>query len=90
MTTFKPLDPNQIFRLSEGPKLFGFKPSQIDAKIKKGELPTPLALSATGRARGWTGAQINDHRRKILEQQHEWLRERSEANAARRAKLGEG
>jgi hypothetical protein len=69
MPQFKLLDPNQIFRLHEGPRLFGFKPSQIDTKIKSGELPTPLALSATGRARGWTGHQINEHFRALFEKQ---------------------
>jgi predicted DNA-binding transcriptional regulator AlpA len=67
--TYRELDPNEIFRLDEGTRLFGLKPSQIAEKIKSGELPKPLKLTESGRAKGWTGEQINQHYRKLFEQQ---------------------
>lgn len=67
--TYRELDANQIFRVSEGPRLFGIKASQITAKIKSKEIPTPLKLTASGRAKGWTGEQINQHYRELFENQ---------------------
>lgn len=61
------LDPNQIIRLRQGRKYFGFGPTQLDLKIKSGEVPKPLALSDTGHAKGWLGSQIIAHQRKLLE-----------------------
>ena len=52
------LDPNQIVRVREGRKYFGYGHSQIDEKIKSGEVPAPFPLSDSGRAMGWTGRQI--------------------------------
>ena len=52
------LDPNQIVRFREGRKYFGYAHSQLDEKIKNGEIPAPISLSDTGRAKGWTGRQI--------------------------------
>jgi hypothetical protein len=52
------LNPLQIVRLSDGPLYFGLAPTQLGEKIKSGEIPEPQYLTATGRARGWTGAQI--------------------------------
>jgi hypothetical protein len=46
---FSELDPYQIICLSEGRKYFGYGPTQIDEKIKSGEIPAPIALSDTGR-----------------------------------------
>jgi predicted DNA-binding transcriptional regulator AlpA len=66
---FCELDPYQIVRLREGRKYFGYGPTQIDEKIKSGEIPAPIALSDTGRAKGWTGRQIIDHHRRRLEKQ---------------------
>jgi predicted DNA-binding transcriptional regulator AlpA len=60
------LDPNQIVRMHEGRKYFGYGPTQIEEKINRGEIPAPMALSATGRAKGWTGQQIIDHQRRLL------------------------
>jgi hypothetical protein len=61
------LDPNQIIRLRHGRKYFGFGPTQLDLKIKSGEVPKPLALSDTGHAKGWLGSQIIAHQRRLLE-----------------------
>ena len=52
--------PNHIYRLHEGPRLFGFKRAQIDTLIKQGEIPTPITLTPGGRAKGWLGKQILD------------------------------
>jgi predicted DNA-binding transcriptional regulator AlpA len=63
------LDPNQIVRMSEGPKYFGYKHTQLPEKIKSGEIPAPFLLSDTGRAKGWTGRQIIEHQRRLLAKQ---------------------
>ena len=60
------LDPNEIFRPKRAEKYFGFKHSQLDEKIKSGEIPAPFPLSESGRAVGWTGAQIIEHQRRRL------------------------
>jgi predicted DNA-binding transcriptional regulator AlpA len=52
------LVPDQIYRASEARKYFGYKATQLDEKIKTGEIPAPIYLSDTGRARGWFGRQI--------------------------------
>jgi predicted DNA-binding transcriptional regulator AlpA len=62
---FDELDPNIIVRRKDGPKIFGIGHTQIDKKIKLGELPAPVLLFATGRASAWTGKMINEHRRKM-------------------------
>jgi predicted DNA-binding transcriptional regulator AlpA len=48
--------PNEIVRLRDGKKFFGFGPTALAEKIKNGEVPTPVKLGL--RARGWTDAQI--------------------------------
>src|SRR5215217_990687 len=63
---FADLDPNQIIRQRDGYHYFGYKHAALDAKIKSGEIPTPMVLSESGRATGWTGKQIIDHRAKLL------------------------
>jgi predicted DNA-binding transcriptional regulator AlpA len=60
------LHPSEIVRLRDGAKFFGFKHSQLDEKIKSGEIPAPFPLSESGRAVGWTGAQIIEHQRRRL------------------------
>jgi hypothetical protein len=55
------LNPYQIVRLHDGPLYFGFASTQLALKIKTGEIPEPMYLSANGRSRGWTGQQIIDH-----------------------------
>jgi predicted DNA-binding transcriptional regulator AlpA len=52
------LDPNEIFRPKQAEKYFGLRHSQIALKVKAGELPAPIRLSASGSAVGWTGRQI--------------------------------
>jgi predicted DNA-binding transcriptional regulator AlpA len=54
----RPLDPGQFYRRGEGWKYFGYKSTQLDEKIKSGEIPAPISLSDSGRACGWFGRQI--------------------------------
>jgi predicted DNA-binding transcriptional regulator AlpA len=60
------LDPNQIFRPKEAEKYFGYKRSQLNEKIKSGEIDPPIPLSDSGRAVGFTGRQIIEHHRRRL------------------------
>jgi predicted DNA-binding transcriptional regulator AlpA len=53
-----PINPDFVYRVSDGPKYFGFLPTALDQKIKSGEIPEPLFLSDSGRARGWLGRTI--------------------------------
>jgi predicted DNA-binding transcriptional regulator AlpA len=62
----RPLSPNEIVRLHDGARWFGVKRTQLQEKIKSGEIPKPAKLSRTGRATGWTGAQIIAHQRAIF------------------------
>ena len=52
------LNPNQIVRVSDGTKYFGYKHTHLAEKIKSGEIPAPIKLSEGGRAVGWLGEQI--------------------------------
>jgi predicted DNA-binding transcriptional regulator AlpA len=63
-----PLHPDKFYRLKLGPQFFGYAMARMHDAINKGEIPTPIALSDTGRARGWFGRQII-----------EWQRRREEA-----------
>ena len=67
--------PNEIIRLCDGKKFFGFGPTALAEKIKNGEIPKPIKLGV--RARGWTGAQII-----------EWQKQRMEAAMAEGATNG--
>ena len=60
------LDPHQVVRWHEGPKYFGYKLTQQDEKIKLGEIPAPLRLSDSGKAKGWFGSQIIEHQQRLL------------------------
>jgi hypothetical protein len=60
------LDPNEIFRPRQAEKYLGYKHSQLDELIKKGEIEPPFPLSDSGRAVAWTGRMlINHHRRRL-------------------------
>jgi predicted DNA-binding transcriptional regulator AlpA len=54
------LTPHEFIRKSEAHLYFGYRPTQIDGKIKSGEIPPPIKLSKSGRATGWFGRQIID------------------------------
>ncbi len=59
------IHPNQIVRLKDGPRYFGLSENRIYEKIKAGEIPAPMSLSATGRARGWLGSQILEYQARL-------------------------
>ena len=68
-----PIDPNRIFRECDARDLFGFGPSQLREKIKRGDIPKPVLLSAPpSRGRGWYGWMINEHREKVDAEQQAW------------------
>jgi predicted DNA-binding transcriptional regulator AlpA len=54
----RPLVPDQIYRWKEGWKFFGYGATQLEEKIEAGEIPAPIPLSDTGRAKGWLGRTI--------------------------------
>jgi predicted DNA-binding transcriptional regulator AlpA len=62
----EPLNPDHIYRLREGRRLFGYGPTQLAEKIKSGEIPPPMDLSETGRAKGWLGRVIIEHHERRL------------------------
>jgi predicted DNA-binding transcriptional regulator AlpA len=64
---FEAVDPQEIFRFADGPRIFGVSPNHIYTKIASGELPKPFKLFATGHSVGWSGFQVNEHRRKIAD-----------------------
>jgi predicted DNA-binding transcriptional regulator AlpA len=49
---------DRVYRYADGPKYFGLGLSSIDEKIKTGEIPKPISLSDSGRAKGWLGRTI--------------------------------
>ena len=61
------LHPNEIVRWKDAPKYFGLGKTQLDEKIKAGEIDPPIALSASGRAKGFTGQQIIEHQQRQRE-----------------------
>lgn len=59
--------PDYFYRLSDGPKFFGYQLTVLTEKIDNGEIPKPVSLSDSGRAKGWFGRTII-----------KWQREREE------------
>lgn len=53
-----PLNPDLLYRITDARKYFGLRPTQLTERIKAGDIPPPVKLSATGRASGWFGRQI--------------------------------
>lgn len=47
---------NRSSRIARG--AIGYGPTQTDEKIKRGELPPPVKLSASGRSSGWYGRTL--------------------------------
>jgi len=60
------LDPDAFYRWSLGFKLFGLKHSQLSEAAKTGKIPPPMESVEGGKAKGWTGTQIIEHRRARL------------------------
>ena len=57
--------PDQIYRVSLSPAIFGYGSESTKAKIRSGELPPPFPLSPSSRFEAWTGRQILDHRARM-------------------------
>lgn len=58
----EPINPDFFYRKAEAWKFFGYKPTQLDLKIKSGAVPMPVALDPDdGRATGWYGRTILAH-----------------------------
>ncbi|MCK1417640.1 hypothetical protein IVB55_32820 [Bradyrhizobium sp. CW4] len=53
-----PVHPDHFYRLVDGYKFFGYKPTALNDAIKSDKVPTPVALSDSGRAKGWFGRTI--------------------------------
>ncbi|MCK1570787.1 hypothetical protein [Bradyrhizobium sp. 174] len=53
-----PLNADFFYRLTDGWKFFGLKPTSLNEAIKTGKVPTPVALTDSGRAKGWFGRTI--------------------------------
>jgi hypothetical protein len=69
MTRRKPIDvepieifPDNVYRTSLSPAIFGLGFDQTRRKIRNGELPTPHRPTPTSKFEVWTGQQIIDHR----------------------------
>jgi hypothetical protein len=65
----QPLNPDFFYR-RHGPiarGVIGLEDSQIDARIKSGELPPPVPAFESGRATGWFGWQLIELQRQRLE-----------------------
>ncbi|MDF0521590.1 hypothetical protein P0R31_30550 [Bradyrhizobium yuanmingense] len=68
------IHPDHFYRMVDGPAFYGYGPTVLAEKIETGEVPKPISLSESGRARGWFG-------RTILA----WQRSREEAAAKQSA-----
>jgi predicted DNA-binding transcriptional regulator AlpA len=75
------LDPNEIFRPKHAERYFGLRHSQIALKVKSGEIPAPIKLSASGHAVGWLGSQIIEYHKTRLHT-HESKRLKEKARPA--------
>jgi predicted DNA-binding transcriptional regulator AlpA len=60
------LEADELIRKSKGSKYFGLKHSALEDAIDRGEIPRPFTLTATGRAKAWTGRQIIEHHRQRI------------------------
>jgi hypothetical protein len=65
----QPLIPHFFYRrhglVAKG--VIGLEDTQIDARIKSGELPLPVKAFESGRATGWLGHQLIELQRQRLE-----------------------
>jgi hypothetical protein len=58
------LKPGSFYRWKDGFELFGLKHSQLCEAANTGKIPPPMESAEGGKAKGWTGSQIIEHRRK--------------------------
>ena len=78
------IHPDFVYRLMSpvARAVVGLGPTQTMEAIKRGELPPPISMSASGYAKGWTGQQLIDLQRQRVE--------KAEAEAAARRAGGAG
>jgi predicted DNA-binding transcriptional regulator AlpA len=60
------IHPNEIVRLKDAYRYFGYTETQLAEKVRAGEIPPPMSLSATGRAKGWLGSQIIEYQARLM------------------------
>jgi hypothetical protein len=85
------LDPGAFYRWSRGFDLFGLRHTQLCEAAKTGKIPPTMESAAGGKARGWVGTQIIEHRRARLAEAQERARlaaAKAAAKAAKRALKG--
>jgi len=61
-----PINPDLLYRLGEARPYFGLKPTQLAERIKSGDIPPPVKLTASGNACGWFGRQILEWQQKRI------------------------
>jgi hypothetical protein len=61
----RPLFADYFYRKTEGPNYFGYGTTQLDERIRSGDVPPPCRLSPNGRATGWFGRTIIEYQQKI-------------------------
>ncbi|WP_152977498.1 hypothetical protein [Bradyrhizobium pachyrhizi] len=54
----QPINADWFYRVADGHRFFGYRATALAGKIANGEIPSPVSLSDTGRARGWFGRAI--------------------------------
>jgi hypothetical protein len=59
--------PDQIYRTTLSPAIFGYGQQRVIDLVEMGELPVPFPLSPSSRFKAWTGQQIIDHRARMKE-----------------------
>ena len=80
--TVEGLHPNQVIRLKEARRYFGYGHSRLAEMIDSGEIPKPVALGE--RSRGWLGSQIIEWQQQRLEAAAKAPKANRPALAARR------
>jgi hypothetical protein len=73
------INPDQLYRTTLAPALFDLGWQACRNKIRSGELPRPLPLTADSKCEAWTGRQILEHRARMAEV----AAERAQAEAVR-------
>jgi predicted DNA-binding transcriptional regulator AlpA len=54
----QPINADWFYRVADGHCFFGYRATTLAEKIASGEIPAPISLSDTGRAKGWFGRVI--------------------------------
>jgi predicted DNA-binding transcriptional regulator AlpA len=54
----QPINADWFYRVADAHRFFGYRATTLAEKISSGEIPAPIPLSDTGRAKGWFGREI--------------------------------